>query len=54
MVREVKKEDLNDLLHLYLDLHETLTGSKKQSTFDFYFQSGYNSTDKKAFIQWLE
>lgn len=145
MVREVKKEDLNDLLHLYLDLHEKsipepsqnlndtwntilhdknhhiiineidgilvsscvcvivpnltrnvrpyaliknvvthaayrnkgyatecltyakkiavenncykmmlLTGSKKQSTFDFYFQSGYNSTDKKAFIQWLE
>lgn len=145
MVREVKKEDLNDLLHLYLDLHEKsipepsqnlndtwntilhdknhhiiineidgilvsscvcvivpnltrnvrpyalienvvthaayrnkgyatecltyakkiavenncykmmlLTGSKSQSTFDFYFQSGYNSTDKKAFIQWLE
>lgn len=22
MIREAKKEDLNDLLHLYLDLHE--------------------------------
>lgn len=22
MIREAKKDDLNDLLHLYLDLHE--------------------------------
>lgn len=31
-----------------------LTGSKKQSTLNFYAKAGYNSTDKTAFIQWLE
>jgi len=31
-----------------------LTGSKQQSTLDFYSRAGYNSTDKTAFIQWLE
>ena len=31
-----------------------LTGSKKQSTLDFYQRAGYNSADKTAFIQWLE
>lgn len=31
-----------------------LTGSKKQSTFNFYSKAGYNSTDKTAFVQWLE
>ena len=31
-----------------------LTGSKKQSTLDFYSNAGYNSTDKTAFIQWIE
>ncbi len=30
-----------------------LTGSKKQSTLDFYKRAGYNSNDKTAFIQWL-
>ncbi len=30
-----------------------LTGSKKQSTLDFYKKAGYNSKDKTAFIQWL-
>ncbi|MCR4588958.1 MAG: GNAT family N-acetyltransferase [Lachnospiraceae bacterium] len=30
-----------------------LTGSKKQSTLDFYKKAGYNSNDKTAFIQWL-
>ena len=30
-----------------------LTGSKKESTLDFYRQAGYNSEDKTAFIQWL-
>jgi len=30
-----------------------LTGSKKQSTLDFYKNAGYNSSDKTAFIQWL-
>lgn len=30
-----------------------LTGSKEQSTLDFYTRAGYNSTDKTAFIQWL-
>lgn len=31
-----------------------LTGSKEKSTLDFYDRAGYNSTDKTAFIQWLE
>jgi len=31
-----------------------LTGSKKDSTKNFYEHAGYNSTDKTAFIQWLE
>lgn len=30
-----------------------LTGSKKESTLNFYGNAGYNSTDKTAFIQWL-
>lgn len=30
-----------------------LTGSKKESTLDFYRQAGYNSEDKTAFIRWL-
>ncbi len=31
-----------------------LTGSKDASTLNFYEKSGYNSTDKTAFIQWIE
>ena len=30
-----------------------LTGSKKESTLDFYRQAGYNSEDKTAFIMWI-
>lgn len=30
-----------------------LTGSKEESTLNFYKQAGYNSTDKTAFIQWI-
>ena len=30
-----------------------LTGSKQQSTLNFYRRAGYNSEDKTAFIQWL-
>lgn len=30
-----------------------LTGSKEDSTLNFYTKAGYNSTDKTAFIQWL-
>lgn len=30
-----------------------LTGSKKESTLDFYRNAGYNSSDKTAFIQWI-
>lgn len=30
-----------------------LTGSKKESTLRFYENAGYNSSDKTAFIQWL-
>ena len=30
-----------------------LTGSKKDSTLNFYRQAGYNSEDKTAFIQWI-
>ena len=31
-----------------------LTGSKNENTLNFYRRAGYNSEDKKAFIQWLE
>lgn len=31
-----------------------LTGSKDDKTLNFYQNAGYNSTDKTAFIQWLE
>ncbi len=30
-----------------------LTGSKLESTLNFYKKAGYNSEDKTAFIQWL-
>lgn len=30
-----------------------LTGSKENSTIEFYERAGYNSDDKIAFIQWL-
>lgn len=30
-----------------------LTGSKEESTLNFYKQAGYNQKDKTAFIQWL-
>ncbi len=30
-----------------------LTGSKKESTLNFYRKAGYNSNDKTAFIQWI-
>ena len=31
-----------------------LTGSKSESTLEFYKRAGYNCTDKTAFIQWLD
>jgi len=31
-----------------------LTGSKSESTLNFYRRAGYNSEDKTAFIQWLQ
>ena len=30
-----------------------LTGSKKDTTLQFYQNAGYNSEDKTAFIQWI-
>lgn len=30
-----------------------LTGSKKESTLNFYERAGYNRNDKAAFIQWI-
>lgn len=30
-----------------------LTGSKRESTLEFYRQAGYNSEDKTAFIMWI-
>lgn len=31
-----------------------LTGSKREETLKFYHNAGYNSTDKAAFVQWIE
>lgn len=30
-----------------------MTGSKLESTLNFYRRAGYNSNDKTAFIQWI-
>lgn len=30
-----------------------LSGAKDKETLDFYRQTGYNSEDKTAFIQWI-
>ena len=30
-----------------------MTGSKKESTYNFYERAGYNRNDKTAFIQWI-
>lgn len=30
-----------------------LTGSKEETTFNFYKNAGYNNSDKTAFIQWI-
>ncbi len=31
-----------------------LTGSKEESILNFYRNAGYNSSDKTAFIQWID
>ncbi len=31
-----------------------LTGSREKETLDFYQNAGYSSTDKTAFVQWLD
>lgn len=31
-----------------------LTGSKEEQTLEFYRNAGYNSSDKTAFIQWID
>lgn len=31
-----------------------LTGSREESTLSFYRNAGYNSSDKTAFIQWID
>ncbi|MCI8773917.1 MAG: GNAT family N-acetyltransferase [Lachnospiraceae bacterium] len=31
-----------------------LTGSKEESTLNFYRNAGYSSSDKTAFIQWID
>ena len=31
-----------------------LTGAKEEETLNFYRNAGYNSTDKTAFIQWID
>ncbi len=30
-----------------------MTGSKQESTLNFYRRAGYNSNDKTAFVRWL-
>lgn len=31
-----------------------LTGTKEEKTLAFYKNAGYNSEDKKVFVQWLK
>ena len=49
MVREAKREELMEILELYLHLHE----ASIPETFRFYENAGYNRGDKTAFVQWL-
>ena len=44
--REIAEE--NECYKLML-----MTGSKRESTLNFYRNAGYNSEDKTAFVQWL-
>ena len=52
------KECLNFAAEIAKQMHcykmMLLTGSKEESTLNFYKSAGYNCTDKTAFIQWLE
>lgn len=62
MIREARSEDLKQILELYLYLHETdvpensehlTTTWEKIISDENYRSAGYNSTDKTAFVQWL-
>ena len=44
-------EEIAEREHCYKMM--LLTGSKQESTLNFYRQAGYNSEDKTAFIRWL-
>ena len=45
-------EEIAGTAHCYKMM--LLTGSKQESTLNFYRNAGYNSADKTAFIKWLE
>lgn len=45
--RDIAKRD-----HCYKMM--LLTGSKKESTLNFYERAGYNKNDKTAFVQWMD
>lgn len=47
MIREVKERENCYKMML-------LNGSKDAETLNFYRKVGYNSTDKTAFIQWID
>ena len=51
MIREIKENELQ--LARQADCYKMmlLTGSKKESTLNFYKNAGYNCTDKTAFTQ---
>ena len=54
MVRESRKEDLKEILELYLHLHEESIPEQSVLIADMGADhAGFNSTDKTAFIQWL-
>lgn len=42
-------EDVKNYVKIML-----LTGSKEEGTLKFYRNAGYNSSDKTAFIQWID
>lgn len=51
--REARKYALQELLELYLFLHETDVPARSPAFLEFYRQAGFDEGDKTAFVQRL-
>lgn len=50
---EARKDDLQELLELYLFLHETDVPARLPAFLEFYRRAGFDQGDKTAFVQRL-